>query len=88
MVGQAEERVSLLLELAMLTLAAGQPAEGARFIVLDATGVAKKLATKLPHDVKVVAPCPLARLTPACWKKVGSSIMSRMVCWRAVSDES
>jgi hypothetical protein len=59
-VGQAEERVSLLLEIAMLTLAAGQPADGARFIVLDATGAAKKLAAKLPHDVKVVAPTAVA----------------------------
>ena len=59
-VGQAEERVSLLLELAMLTLAAGQPADGARFIVLDASGAAKKLAELLPHSVKVVGPTAMA----------------------------
>jgi hypothetical protein len=59
-VGQAEERVSLMLEIAMLTLAAGQPADGARFVVLDATGATKKLAAKLPHEVKLVAPTAVA----------------------------
>ena len=61
-VGQAEERVSLMLEIAMLTLAAGQPADGARFIVLDATGASKKLAAKLPHEVKVVGPTAVAEV--------------------------
>ena len=55
-VGQAEERVSLLLEIAMLTLAAGQPADGARFVVLDSGGSTKKRAAKLPQPVKVVGP--------------------------------
>jgi energy-coupling factor transporter ATP-binding protein EcfA2 len=59
-VGQAEERVSLLLEIAMLTLAAGQPADGARFVVLDAGGSTKKRAAKLPQPVKVVGPSGVA----------------------------
>jgi energy-coupling factor transporter ATP-binding protein EcfA2 len=59
-VGQSEESVSTLLELAMLTLAAGQPPEGARFVVLDATGTAKKIAARLPHTVQVVSPTGLA----------------------------
>lgn len=55
-VGQSDERVSTLLEIAALTLAAGQPPDGARFVVLDASGASKKLAALLPHEVKVVAP--------------------------------
>ncbi len=59
-VGQSDERVSSLLSLALLTLAAGQPPDGARFIVLDASGASKKLASLVPHDVKVVGPAGVA----------------------------
>ncbi len=55
-VGQSEERVSNLLEIAAWSLAAGQPADGARFVVLDAGGLAKRLANLLPHEVRPVGP--------------------------------
>jgi len=58
-VGQSDERVSSLLSIAMLSLAAGHPADGARFVVLDpsgAQGAAAKLKGMLPHEVKVSGP--------------------------------
>ena len=59
-VGQSEERVSTLLEIAQFSLAAGHPADAARFVVLDASGASKKLAGLLPHEVKVVGPAGVA----------------------------
>ncbi|WP_193214233.1 FtsK/SpoIIIE domain-containing protein [Luteolibacter marinus] len=59
-VGQADERVSSILELAQLSLAAGQPAGAARFVVLDAAGGSKKLAGLLPHEVKIVGTAGVA----------------------------
>ncbi len=58
-VGQSDERVSQLLSLAMVSLAAGQPAEGARFIVLDSTAspeMPTKIKKAIPHEVKLVTP--------------------------------
>jgi S-DNA-T family DNA segregation ATPase FtsK/SpoIIIE len=63
-VGQSEERVSLVLSLAMVSLAAGYPAEGARFIVLDsATGsqsMTARIRGLIPHEVTIAGPaaCP------------------------------
>ncbi|WP_035614899.1 FtsK/SpoIIIE domain-containing protein [Haloferula sp. BvORR071] len=58
-VGQSDERVSMLLSLAMSTLAAGQPADGARFIVLDSTGtqgLPARIKQSIPQDVKITSP--------------------------------
>ncbi|MCW1924630.1 FtsK/SpoIIIE domain-containing protein [Luteolibacter arcticus] len=59
-VGQSDERVATLLEVATLSLAAGLPAEGGRFLILDGSGASKRLAGILPHDVKVVGPAGVA----------------------------
>jgi len=58
-VGQSEDRVSSMLSLAILSLAAGQPADGAKFIVLDsasAQGMSGRLKGLLPHEVRVTGP--------------------------------
>ncbi|MEK7952526.1 FtsK/SpoIIIE domain-containing protein [Luteolibacter sp. Y139] len=55
-VGQSDERVGTLLEVATLSLAAGLPADGARFVILDGSGASKRLVSTLPHEVKVVGP--------------------------------
>jgi S-DNA-T family DNA segregation ATPase FtsK/SpoIIIE len=59
-VGQSEERVSLALSLAMVSLAAGYPAHGARFIVLDAAAASQSLPGRIrgmiPHEVTIAGP--------------------------------
>ena len=59
-VGQSDERVGTLLEVATLSLAAGLPADGGRFVILDGSGASKRLASILPHEVKVVGPAGVA----------------------------
>ena len=64
-VGQSDHRVSSLLSLAVLSLAAGQPADGARFIVLDSAssqGTSGRLKGLLPHEVRVAGPAATAEI--------------------------
>ena len=64
MVGQSEERVSLALSLAMASLAAGYPTDGARFIVLDSAAASQSLAGRIrsiiPHEVTIAGPGAVA----------------------------
>jgi S-DNA-T family DNA segregation ATPase FtsK/SpoIIIE len=63
-VGQSEERVSLTLSLAMASLAAGYPADGARFIVLDSAAASQSLPGRIrsiiPHEVTIAGPGAVA----------------------------
>jgi S-DNA-T family DNA segregation ATPase FtsK/SpoIIIE len=59
-VGQSDERVATLLEIATLSLAAGLPADGGRFVILDGSGASKRLAGLVPQEVKVVGPAAIA----------------------------
>ncbi|MCW1915521.1 FtsK/SpoIIIE domain-containing protein [Luteolibacter sp. GHJ8] len=63
-VGQSDERVSLALSLATLSLAASCPAESARFIVLDSGTGSQSLSARLrgmiPHELAVVGPTAAA----------------------------
>ena len=64
-VGQSDDRVSSVLSLAVLSLAAGLPADGARFIVLDSAGsqgLSGRLKGLLPHDVRVAGPMASAEI--------------------------
>ena len=60
MIGQSDERVSLALSLAMVSIAAGSPADGARFIVLDAATGAQSMTARIrgmiPHEVTTAGP--------------------------------
>ncbi|MCW1886419.1 FtsK/SpoIIIE domain-containing protein [Luteolibacter flavescens] len=60
LVGQSDERVATLLEVASFSLAAGLPADGGRFVILDGSNASKRLAASLPQDVKVVGPAGVA----------------------------
>lgn len=58
-VGQSDDRVSSLLSLAVLSLAAGLPGDGVRFIVLDSAsgqGMSGRLKGLLPHEVRIAGP--------------------------------
>jgi S-DNA-T family DNA segregation ATPase FtsK/SpoIIIE len=59
-VGQSDERVGTLLETATLSLAAGLPVDAGRFVILDGSNASKRLASVLPHEVKVVGPAGVA----------------------------
>ncbi len=64
-IGQAEERVSSLLSLALLSIATGHPAGDARFIVLDSArpqGIAASVKAVLPHEVRVAGPAGIAEV--------------------------
>ncbi|WP_367872042.1 FtsK/SpoIIIE domain-containing protein [Luteolibacter sp. Populi] len=64
-VGQADERVSMLLSLAMVSLAANLPADGARFIVLDSAGsqgLPGKIKKSIPQEVQIAGPTAAAEV--------------------------
>jgi DNA segregation ATPase FtsK/SpoIIIE, S-DNA-T family len=60
MIGQSDERVSLALSLAMVSIAAGSSADAARFIVLDAATGAQSMTARIrgmiPHEVTAAGP--------------------------------
>lgn len=55
-VGQSEDRIANLMEIAALSLAAGRSPDGARFMVIDSGSLAKRLAGMLPQEVRSAAP--------------------------------
>ena len=61
-VGQAEEQIRSILEVSLLSLAAGNPSDAAQFIVLDSASTFKRLNSVIPHDLKVAGPAGVATI--------------------------